>query len=269
MEIIDRLGEAYFDGYAVKDWLSTHADIAIYIAGLYLTFVFKGPVMVEKLFGGGLPWMRKVWVLWNILLSVFSIYGTIRISPVLLSNFATRGFHDTLCTFREEEYYTTRVGFAMGIFSLSKLPEFGDSFFLIMTGKKQLPFLQWFHHVTIFLCAWQAYADGSSIFICLAAMNYPVHAIMYCYFALAEAGYKKEVRPAAMYITMMQICQMIGGLIMTGSFIYYQWTEGENACGGTSMSVARSQLFIYVANFYLFSKMFLEGYTLSFSSPPH
>lgn len=269
MQYIDHYGETGFNGEAVQQWLNQNVDYAIYISGLYLAFVFKGPDVVAAIHPPtktSTAIVKKCWVMWNILLSVFSLYGSIRITPTLIHDFKTLGMRETLCQRRPEELTSGRVGLAIALFALSKLPEFGDTFFLILQGKKSLPFLQWFHHVTIFLYCWLAYQENSSILIVIASMNYVVHTIMYFYFAMAEAGYKSVVKPFAMYITIMQIAQMIGGLFMTGSFMMFKMQDGD-ACPGSTLALARGQMVVYLFNFYLFSKMFLDTY-VSTPRPP-
>lgn len=274
MQFIDNWGEANYDGYAFREWLGSNHDIAIYVAVAYLTYVFKGPNLVHWLLGdpqtssthkASLPLIKKCWVVWNILLSVFAFYGTTRVAPPLLRSLKTRGLHDTLCTFRDEEFYTTEVGLALGLFSMSKVPEFGDTFFLILQGKQRLPFLQWFHHTAMFLYVWLAYEDGSSTFIVAASLNFAVHTIMYFYFAMAEAGFKSLVKPLAMYLTMLQLIQMVGVMFASSYVLYYKYQDssagqGDVSCPGTSTSNARLQLVIYTCFLYLFGQMFLNAY---------
>lgn len=273
MQFLDQYGDSKYDGYALKRWMTENCDIAVYIAGAYLIMVFAGPKVIAALSSDGKPGLKdttllkKVWVVWNLALSAFAFYGATRVMPVLVRNLLTRSLHDTLCTFREEEFYTTHVGFAMGMMSISKFPEFGDTVFLLLQGKRTLPLLQWFHHSTVFLYAWHAYAEGSSIYICFAAMNYFVHAIMYFYFAMAEAGYKNLVKPFAMYITLLQIVQMVGGLFFTGFVMREKFMNGADSCPGSSWGVARAQMLIYVTNMYFFSDMFLSNYVFRKKQP--
>ncbi|CCW67907.1 unnamed protein product [Phytomonas sp. Hart1] len=266
MEYIDQYADKYFDGHDLQEWLTHHADICIYIAALYLAFVFKGPDLVAKVVPqtkSSIAVIKKIWAVWNLTLSVFSLYGSLHITPLLIQNFRQRGMRDTLCTLEEDEFFSTRYGFAMALFAISKFPEFMDTFFLILTGKRNLPFLSWFHHVTIFIYCWYAYQQGSSILVIFASMNYVVHTIMYFYFALAEAGYKNLVKPFAMYITLLQILQMIGGLYMTSAFIIYKSENNGVGCEGATMALARGQMVIYAFCFYLFSKMFVENYVFT------
>ncbi|CCW64236.1 unnamed protein product [Phytomonas sp. EM1] len=265
MQFIDEYGKNHFNGYKFKEWLTKNNDICIYIAAVYLAFVFIGPSLIEKLMTltpGRVKIIKKLWMLWNLLLSVFSLYGALRVTPALISDLRHYGLHGTLCTFHPEHFYTTEVGFAMGIFAISKVPEFMDTFFLILTGKRRLPFLSWFHHVTTYLFVWFAYQEGSSIFVVAASMNYVVHTIMYFYFALAEAGYKSLVKPFAMYITLLQILQMVLGLC-TSLYALYQKYLGDfkpEACPGVSLANNRVQIIIYICNFYLFTEMFVKTY---------
>ncbi|KEG08311.1 putative fatty acid elongase [Trypanosoma grayi] len=251
-----------------------NVDVAGYVAGGYLAFVFLGPRVFAKLTGRGnaaaaaapqvrsedgtgSPAVRQAMVVWNLLLSIFSIFGTSTVTPRLISNLASKGFYEATCKFTEEEFYTTNVGFWMGIFALSKMPELVDTIFLVLQGKPKLPFLHWYHHVTVLLFSWHTYCVGSSSYIWVAAMNYSVHSIMYLYFALAAMGHKRLVRPLAPYITIMQILQMVMGCFVS----VYAMKESYDGRGcGMTWSNMRIQLLMYTSYLYLFSEMFVKAY---------
>lgn len=275
MQWIDSWGANHYDGYAFRQWLLDNHDIAIYVAVGYITFVFQAPKLVSKYLNlpanakssALVPVINKTWAVWNILLSAFAFYGTTRVVPPLLYNLKAYGLHDTLCTFRPDEFYTSDVGVALGLFTISKVPEFGDTFFLVLKGTK-LRFLSWFHHTAMFLYVWLSYETGSSTLICAAAMNYFVHTIMYFYFFLSEAGFKNLARPFAMYITMLQLVQMVGVMFVSGYVIAQKYIlagqgimDGmEGSCSGTTMATARLQLGIYTAFLYLFGEMFMNNH---------
>lgn len=277
MQWIDAYATTSYDGYAVKAWLIDHTDYAIYVAGLYLAFVFYGPDLIARyVYGGkelqrgaGKPaWLRCPWICWNFFLSAFSFYGSSHIVPVVLRHIRQDGLRNTLCTLNADEYYRGPTGMAVGLFALSKGPEFIDTFFILLSGRRNLPFLQWFHHVTTFLFCWHAYAVGSSALNFAASLNYSVHTVMYFYFGLAEMGFKSLVRPFAMYITLMQIAQMVTGLVLILIIIqqkYVDYVAGRPetdpaACGGTPWDATRVQIFIAGVNFILFTQMFLSAY---------
>ncbi|CCW67906.1 unnamed protein product [Phytomonas sp. Hart1] len=276
VEYMDHYGETIYDGYAVRDWLIHNADVAMFVAGLYLTLTFKGAALLSwsgKIDAKSKPlWLRGIWTVWNLLLSGFSLYGTTRVTPVLLHRIRDGGLHHTLCTLDADTFYRGRTGMAIGLFALSKGPEFIDSILLLLSGKPGLSFQQWFHHVTTFLFTWHAYAVGSSALQFAAVLNYTVHTIMYFYFALAEAGLKALVRPFAVYITILQILQMVLGTILALLLLtyklqaYYQdgTTKGPGSCSGTTWSDLRLHLFIVVVNLIMFMNLFIKSY---FSKP--
>lgn len=268
--------EQDWNGLAVRDWMIANVDVVLYISFLYLGFVFIGPKLFAKLVGTnpaaaaaaagarsadgtGSPIVRRSMVVWNLALSIFSIFGTSTVTPVLLRNLANKGFYGATCDFKETEFYTTNVGFWMGIFALSKIPELVDTIFLVLQGKQELPFLHWYHHVTVLLFSWHTYCVGSSAYIWVAAMNYSVHSVMYLYFALAALGYKRVVRPLAPYITIIQILQMVVGCYVTIFALQELHGEGGRGCG-VSPANMRIQLVMYASYLYLFSKMFVASY---------
>ncbi|CAD2219298.1 fatty acid elongase [Angomonas deanei] len=275
---VDKWGETSYDPYAFKTYLANNRDIVLYVCFLYLMFVFYSPPYLKKIMGEPktpqndkmVKLVKFISVFWNLLLSAFALYGTSRVFPPLVENFQKYGLHDTLCTFRPEQFYTTPIGTALGLFTMSKVPEFGDTVFLLLFGKK-LPFLQYFHHTTMFLFVWHAYEQGSSIFITAAALNYFVHTIMYFYFAMDSAGLKNLVKPFGMYITMLQLIQMMGVMASSSYVMYHKFfidapngipadAEGQGSCPGTSLYNARLQFCIYTFFLYLFGQMFINNY---------
>ena len=50
-----------------------------------------------------------------------------------------------------------------------------------------------------------------------SAMNYLVHSIMYAYFAATSVSqsWRRAVRPYAIFITLLQLAQMVVGIVVT------------------------------------------------------
>lgn len=73
---------------------------------------------------------------------------------------------------------------------MSKIVEFGDTFFIVMR-KSPLPFLHWYHHVTVCVYTWYCVVP-QPIALCawFGSMNFTVHAFMYTYYAFRASGYK-------------------------------------------------------------------------------
>merc|ERR1711870_98735 len=92
---------------------------------------------------------------------------------------------------------------ALFLFAFSKIPELGDTAFLILKGKP-VRFLQWYHHSTVMLFCWLAIATEDTPGIWFAMTNYTVHAVMYMYFFLtAFSSLKRFVKVVAPLVTVI------------------------------------------------------------------
>ena len=69
----------------------------------------------------------------------------------------------------------------MVLFTLSKIPELIDTFFII-ARKKKLIFLHWYHHATVLMYSFYLYKDRLAGAAYYGTMNFTVHAIMYTYY---------------------------------------------------------------------------------------
>lgn len=276
--------EEYVSGRVVQQYMLDNVDYCCYLAFAYLGMVRYGPGIAKAILGdnpapapvadGKRPrpaadpeWLRLCMIVWNFLLSGFSICGAIVMVPTLLRSIAQNGMKKTVCTFNEEITYTTACGFWTSMFVLSKIPELVDTFWLIVQKKKTPPFLHWYHHVSVLIFAWSSYSVGNSTMPVFATMNIFVHSIMYMYFALCACGFKKILRPIAPFITALQIAQMVGGSTLT----FYSYAVNVSAYNAgvedinqlpcaVSKSAARFGVIMYVSYLYLFSKLFVNSY---------
>lgn len=99
------------------------------------------------------------------------------------------------------------------IFYVSKIPEFIDTWIMIMKkNDRQVSFLHLYHHSTIFVIWWAIiyYAPGGDSYLS-AAMNSFVHVLMYSYYFLTSIGFKNV--PWKKYITQIQMFQFLVNLI--------------------------------------------------------
>merc|ERR1719215_1152528 len=90
-------------------------------------------------------------------------------------------------------------------------------------------------------------------------MNYVVHSIMYGYFALTATKYRKMVAPYAIYITILQILQMVVGIMVIVKAVMYQ-VAGEECHVNKTNSILG--LAMYASYFILFFKFFVDNYLL-------
>ena len=137
--------ERNFKADAFLKWHSEMTDIPIITIAVYLAIIFGVPKILSK----PLP-LKKVFAVWNLGLSIFSICGASRVVPFLFEAFQKNGFEYTICKTPTQWYSSGPVGVWMMFFIYSKIPELCDTFFLVLRGKNVI-FLHWFHHVTVLL----------------------------------------------------------------------------------------------------------------------
>merc|ERR1719450_1937870 len=90
-------------------------------------------------------------------------------------------------------------------------------------------------------------------------MNYSVHSIMYGYFAVMGTKHRRVVAPYAIYITLLQLVQMLVGMFITMKAVLHQ-AAGEECHVNKTNSVLG--LAMYASYFVLFFKLFVDNYYL-------
>ncbi len=179
-------------------WARDHMQMPIVLVVLYLMVIFG----VQRFMRSREAYsLRRAQIAWNAMLSVFSWWGLLRTLPLLVALVTTPpqqgggggGFFQSYCG--DPSYYGEKGASAlmMGLFIFSKVPELGDTVFIVLQ-KRKLLFLQWYHHITVLLYTWHSYATRNSAGIWFISMNYTVHAVMYMYFALmGVSGLRKDL----------------------------------------------------------------------------
>merc|ERR1711974_101273 len=119
--------------------------------------------------------------------------------------------------------------------------------------------LQWWHHSTVLLYCWHSYSVRIATGAWFACMNYSVHSVMYGYFAVMGTQYRKAVSRYAIYITLLQLVQMLVGMFVTIKAVMYQ-AAGEECHVNKTNSVLG--LSMYASYFLLFFKLFMDNYFL-------
>lgn len=142
------------------------------------------------------------------------------------------------------------------LFVLSKLPELGDTVFIVLR-KQPLIFLHWYHHITVLLYSWFSYTEYTSSARWYIVMNYCVHSIMYSYYALRSMGYQPW-KNIAMLITSCQLTQMIVGCAVNIWAAQYL-QEGKQECHISWFNIKLS-LAMYFSYFVLFARFFYKAY---------
>merc|ERR1711933_369201 len=194
---------------------------------------------------------------WNSLLSFFSWCGVVACVPVLVQSLWEHGLYFTTCA--PASWYGSGWGGAfVALFIYSKIAELMDTVLLLLAGKPVIA-LQWWHHSTVLLYCWHSYSVRIATGAWFACMNYSVHSIMYGYFAIMGTRYRKLVTPYAIYITLLQLVQMLVGMFVTIKAVMYQ-AEGEECHVNKTNSFLG--LSMYASYFLLFFKLFVDNYFL-------
>jgi len=232
-------------------WMTKNWTISFYFCFLYMILIFGGQYYMQSRPRFNL---KGVLILWNSLLAGFSIMGAFRTAPELLHVLRNYGIYHSICipSFIEQDRV---AGVWTWLFVLSKLPELGDTIFIVLR-KQPLIFLHWYHHITVLLYSWFSYTEYTSSARWFIVMNYCVHSIMYTYYALRSMGYRVP-RGFAMVITTCQICQMVIGC--TVNIWAAQYLQEHQPCHVSNTNVKLS-IAMYFSYFILFARFFYKAY---------
>merc|ERR1711874_51597 len=201
--------------------------------------------------------VRDLAFYWNAGLSLFSWCGLFACVPVLLRQLAGNGLYFTVCA-PASWYGNNLSGFFVMLFIYSKVAELFDTVLLLL-AKKPVIALQWWHHSTVLLYCWHSYSVRIATGAWFACMNYSVHSVMYGYFAIMGTQYRKMVSPYAIYITLLQLVQMLVGMFVTIRAVLYQAAGDECHVNKTNSMLG---LGMYLSYFVLFFKLFVDNYYL-------
>ncbi|XP_065164278.1 very long chain fatty acid elongase 6 [Atheta coriaria] len=243
--------ESEFKHQHTRTWMETNWTLAFYYVGLYMVLIF-----------GGQHWMqsrprfelRGVLVCWNTALASFSLMGAMRTVPEFITTITHHGLYHSVCipSFIEQDKVS---GFWTWMFVLSKLPELGDTLFIVLR-KQPLIFLHWYHHITVLLYSWFSYTQYTSSARWFIVMNYCVHSVMYSYYALRAMGYSPP-RQFAMVITSLQLLQMVVGCAV--NLWARQLLQAGTECHVSDINVKLS-IAMYFSYFVLFARFFYKAY---------
>ena len=246
--------ERGFNYYDKRKWLkSTFPVIPVIVNVLYVVTVFglRKFMTSREAFS-----LKPLLLVWNVSLAFFSILGSFRTIGFNASFLYHRGFHSSVCV---EPVINGVYGFWCWLFIMSKIPELGDTIFIVLR-KQKLIFLHWFHHMSVLMLVWLANSNSFSLggyFIC---MNFFVHSIMYSYYAAKSLGIRMP-KSLSMSITFSQLIQMFIGTYIT-LYAFLEKNKGMK-CDTDDMTIYVS-LFLYGSYLVLFANFFIQSYLKTF-----
>ena len=176
-----------FDGAVWTRWTSHNWHVPLLAVAAYML----GIPTLRALMASRQPLrMPVVTAAWNFALALFSLCGACATVPQLLvgseGGLLSRGFYASVCV-HPSTYGCGSVGLFVALFIYSKFAELIDTALLLLR-KAPVITLHWYHHASVLLYCWHAYAARIGTGLWYAAMNYTVHALMYTYFGLTQCG---------------------------------------------------------------------------------
>eukprot|EP00667_Euglena_gracilis_P010883 EG_transcript_11083 len=251
--------EAEYYPDPAQSWMISVPWFPLLLVTLYMAMCYFGPKVManHKPFG-----LRIPLILWNFLLSTFSLIGAYRTAPHLLYLIYATSLKDTICTDPVAHWGAGATGMWVQFFILSKIPELGDTIFIVLK-KKPLIFLHWYHHVTVLLFCWNSYVTESASGLWFITMNYTVHAVMYGYYGAMAAKLPMRWFPSWL-LTAMQIAQMVVGVVIV-SVTWYYASQPQETCKNDITNLYAGAV-MYFSYLLLFVKFFVDKYILGRTS---
>ena len=231
-------------------WMKSHWYYGFIISFFYVLVIFGLKLFMRNRKAYKL---RKVLILWNAGLAIFSILGALRNLPEFMYILTEKGLEYSTCT-ETNSYGVT--GFWAWLFILSKAFELFDTVLLILR-KRELIFLHWYHHITVLLYVWYFMDEFPSNSRWFSTINYFIHSIMYSYYTIMALKVIHMPKIISMMITSLQIVQMAIGVFI--NYKTYQYKVIGKACGVSYENIYMTYL-MYASYFYLFLKFFLDKY---------
>ena len=228
------------DDYWYVPWISVT---------VYLALVAAGRKWMENRRPYGL---RRFLFVWNVVLALFSIVGTVCTLPSLMTNLIGSGYRHSVCF----TYIEPLQAFFSLVFVFSKILEFGDTMFVILR-KTPLNVLHWYHHATVCIFSWYSLSIRSAPAMWYCAMNFGVHSAMYSYYAVKAAGVRLP-SGVSQIVTLLQMVQFVIGVIVTCSVGFLFHVVGENCTINTRCTIMGTV--IYSSYIVLFGNFYVHRY---------
>ncbi|TMS38109.1 hypothetical protein L596_004905 [Steinernema carpocapsae] len=241
--------ESSFDSVRSTQWMQENWYHSFTWSFVYVACIYLGQKFMETRKPFALDWPLFIW---NLGLAVFSILGVVRMTPEMFWSVNSNSLKYSICTASFAQGVT---GFWTEKFAMSKIAEFGDTAFIVLR-KRPLLFLHWYHHVSVLVYTWHAYKDHTASGRWFIWMNYGVHAFMYSYYSLRALRFRLP-KPVAMLVTVLQILQMVVGIVIAVSVVNIKL--GGEQCQQTWDNLYYS-FAIYFSYFLLFCNFFYHTY---------
>ncbi|KAF7640065.1 Elongation of very long chain fatty acids protein [Meloidogyne graminicola] len=167
----------YFDYEISKKLINNNLYLFLIIILIYILlinlyqFFFLNKINIFK------NSINKILTFWNFSLAIFSLFGFIKLTPLIIKSIKEYGIINTYTQITSLQ--TNQIsGYWIYIWVLSKLPELLDTLFIILKNKP-IKFMHWFHHSMSILFGTLNFIGDNAYLVWVVWMNYFIHSIMY------------------------------------------------------------------------------------------
>merc|ERR1711936_590420 len=241
-----------FEQSSIKGWMEQNwFSLCTWATCLYLVFIFGAQAYMKD----REPFhLRSPLAVWSASLAMFSMIGSVKTGTEFVTILTNQGLYQSVCSpsFIAEDRV---AAFWTWMFVLSKVPELGDTIFIVLR-KRKLIFLHWYHHLTVMWICMYSYVNFASTCRWFMVMNYTVHAIMYTYYTL-RAIKVKVPKVCAMVITSLQLIQMVCGCYV--NYLAFTYKQNGQYCSVTDYNILFAAS-LQVSYFLLFARFFYYSY---------
>lgn len=235
---------------SAEEWFRARWYLAVYASVVYLVLIWVGKWwMLERPKYS----LQHVLVAWNTGLAVFSALGAAELFPELLSSLSKGGVVEWVC--HNEVFTTPRKAMWVFLFVLFKMPELGDTAFVVLR-KQPLNFLHYYHHVTVLLYTWYCYSLRVPCSATFVLLNFIVHAAMYLYYAVKASGRRLPVW-VSQCLTVMQLLQFFAAVL---TLLLAFWLSSHGKPCGLNYTGFYLGMGMYFSYFVLFMNFFVQRY---------
>ena len=229
----------------VPEWLFNNYQTFLVPLMIYPIMVHMWPIGLKVDSSNKI--IRRALFVWNTKLALYSIVSVYKLTPHLFRRLYQYGYEETICVRNyNDSYKMMPYGWWIFAFVVSKIFELGDTFFLLIRGKK-VTFLHWYHHMITLLFVYVQSVLLIETAEWLIWMNLVVHSFMYSYYAISVY---KPVNGSTI-LTGLQVLQMLHGMFLTGYHISY--------CDNCEIKDYPGFV-LYTIYTFLFTKYFVQRY---------
>ena len=244
--------EGRFDEKQVLPYMRWFWPSCFLFSAVYVVVIFGGTYLMRKKERWNL---QRPLCMWNTGLAAFSFIALIRCLSWEWNRYRQGGIVFLNCDITYISGTVGGNGLWSFMFMFSKLPELGDTIFIVLR-KGHISFLHWYHHISVMCFTWWSYAYPIGPGVMFGTVNYFVHAIMYTYYAYRASG-RNLPRWIAQCITTLQLSQMFLGIYW--NYLGVNELVKGNLCAMDYLNV-KVAIAMYASYLILFSNFYYWTY---------